>query len=106
MCFFCIIVAGGCANRMRGGWRPFGEMDSVANDWLHKLGRMSMAAPTGCFVLLLSGQPALALMITLCCLIGSEPGWGCYYGMGRIGSNCAHYKSRHCLQILHYNCLK
>ena len=76
--FFLAIIVGGCANRMRGGWRPFGADDSLVNQWID--GRMNMAVPTAGLVLALSGQPVLALMICFGTLIGSEPGWGCYFG--------------------------
>ena len=80
--FFGCVVLGGCANRVRGGWAPLG---SDVHEFLN--GRMVMAFSTGYFVLVLSGQPVVALLLGFCTLIGSEPGWGCYFGMQR-GTNC------------------
>ena len=56
--FFGCIVLGGCANRVRGGWAPLG---SDVHEFLN--GRMVMAFSTGYFVLVLSGQPVVALLL-------------------------------------------
>eukprot|EP01051_Picozoa_sp_SAG22_P003498 SAG22_NODE_171_length_16646_cov_6.580528_14_plen_768_part_00 len=80
-----LVVGGGC-NRMRGGWRPYGSLGSGVE---HILGgeidgrRMLFAVPTGLFVMLLSGQPVLALLVAQATLVGSQPGWGCYFQMAR-----------------------
>ena len=44
---------------------------------------MLLGVPTGLLVLLLTGQPVLALHSALMFYQGTLMGWGCYQGMGR-----------------------
>ena len=77
---FCLVIVGGAMNRLRGGWAPFHPDGKPGGDFE---GRMLLGVPTGLLVLLLTGQPVLALHSALMFYQGTLMGWGCYQGMGR-----------------------